>query len=208
MNRNILPLFSSPIYEAELEISDNENNSILNFVRSINYRKCIDSLNLSDGFISEEQNILNLPQLKKLKKLIETELNLFLYDGLSIDKNQKLKHLCSWSVKHKYGDKSHIHMHTNSMFSGVYYLKVPENSGNILTFHSQRLKMVVPTFAEYTQLNSTIWKLDIYDKKLVLFPSDVYHSVPVSESNEDRYSISFNYFLTGKFGKPTGYAFF
>jgi uncharacterized protein (TIGR02466 family) len=209
MDRKITPLFSVPLYKTELEITDEENNNFLNVVESLDYYLSTDDMDHLNGFISNNQNILELIQFQKLKNLIETELKVFLYDCLKIDQSQQIRHSCSWITKHEYGHCSHQHTHNNSLFSGVYYIKVPKDSGEFLTLHSPiDHRIVVPTLTEFNMLNSTLWDEEVYEKKLLLFPSSLKHGVSVSKSYEARYCLAFNYFLTGKFGTDTSHAYF
>ena len=80
----------------------------------------------------------------------------------------------SFNWPHKHGSISH------SALSGVLYLKVPKNSGQILFHH--------PADADFTFPNMTSYK----EKHLILFPNFLVHSVLPNKSNEDRISIAFN----------------
>lgn len=209
MTQGIHPLFSFPVYETDLGIEDCNHKNFFNIIKSLNYYQYFDSDGLKNGAISKEQNVLDLKELESLKKNIETELKIYLYEILKIKKNSEIKHLCSWSVKHQFGDKSHEHSHNNSLFSGVYYLKVPKNSGENIIFHrTDKYSGVKPQFEEYNIFNSDTWEINVCEKKLLLFPSNLKHSVPISKSHKPRYTISFNYFLSGKFGFDTSHAEF
>jgi ectoine hydroxylase-related dioxygenase (phytanoyl-CoA dioxygenase family) len=43
--------------------------------------------------------------------------------------------------------------------------------------------------------------LNVKEGTIVIFPSHLEHSVEKNNSNENRYSIAFNFYVRGKFGK-------
>ena len=80
------------------------------------------------------------------------------------------------------GESTGWHDHKErSKLSGVYYLHVPDNSGDI----HFRKKIDDETFE---------WKMKSKTGKLILFDSSIEHSVPENKSKEDRISIAFNLF--------------
>ena len=68
-----------------------------------------------------------------------------------------------------------------SELSGVYYPHVPDNSGDI----HFRKKIGDETFE---------WEIKSQTGKLILFDSNIEHSVPENKSKEKRISIAFNLF--------------
>tara|TARA_B100000963_G_scaffold215211_1_gene187708 strand:+ start:826 stop:1422 length:597 start_codon:yes stop_codon:yes gene_type:complete len=89
------------------------------------------------------------------------------------------------------------HTHPDAHFSGVLWLKVPENSGKI--------KFDNPfNHSGYTEILSYLPELKdqtgfyngmSYDPKvgrMISFPSSLRHEVGINESNEDRIAISYN----------------
>lgn len=98
-------------------------------------------------------------------------------------------------------DFNKIHMHPNSLLSGVFYVKTPKNCGRIvfknpnpyhfffienLTIHNQL------EIERYNGFNSAIWVITPKPNLLLLFPSWLEHHVEPNESNETRISYSFN----------------
>lgn len=97
------------------------------------------------------------------------------------------------------------HIHANSLVSGVYYIKVPKDSGRIVfnrsTNEYDRMHNIQSIYAENdTQVdnpetNNTHWYYPV-EGMLVLFPSHVSHYVEqnVTEDESDgRISLSFNF---------------
>ena len=80
------------------------------------------------------------------------------------------------------GESTGWHDHKNrSVLSGVYYLKVPDNAGDIIFRKRDKDKIVE-------------WNIRSETGKLILFHSNIEHSVTINESNHDRISIAFNLF--------------
>ena len=87
------------------------------------------------------------------------------------------------------------HIHGNSIISGCVYLKVPQNSGNLL-FHPNMMEhYFYTTYTNCdTDFSSKETEFTAEEKKVILFPSFLPHSVSPNNSNEDRISIAFNFY--------------
>lgn len=98
------------------------------------------------------------------------------------------------SGKHAYDV---CHVHPQSLLSGVFYVKVPANSG-ALTFRNDK------EFQSFREWQLKSWALtDRYNMspafecapaegRMILFPAWLPHEVGINLSDEDRISISFN----------------
>jgi uncharacterized protein (TIGR02466 family) len=105
-----------------------------------------------------------------------------------------------WININKKGDYNDAHDHPNSILSGVFWAKIPENCGR-LVFNSPN------GFAENTLLNSidenikqehnysSTFVFTPNEGTLILFPSHLQHFVEPNKSDEDRISIAFNLFV-------------
>jgi uncharacterized protein (TIGR02466 family) len=149
----------------------------------------------SDSSISKSQQVLLDQRFLNHKEIVE-----------------ELKHTCSWMVFHGRNDFSPIHMHCNSMFSGVLYLSCNENSGDI----KFSMPLTIPTWSSST-LNP-LWNVvdnNIFNSRefsytpnsgdILIFPSHTFHEVEKNKSNINRYCLAFNYILSGMMGTETGY---
>ena len=80
------------------------------------------------------------------------------------------------------GESTGWHDHKKgSELSGVYYLHVPDNSGDI-------------HFRKKDDDEIFEWEIKSQTGKLILFDSSIEHSVPKNKSKENRISIAFNLF--------------
>lgn len=85
-----------------------------------------------------------------------------------------------WFNIAKPGDSTGWHDHKErALLSGVYYLKVPENSGNI---HFR--KKIGKRYRE--------WEISSQTGRMILFHSNIEHSVSKNNSKSNRISIAFN----------------
>lgn len=99
-----------------------------------------------------------------------------------------------WVNINKKGDSNsrHLHYTSNLYLSGVYYVKVPENSGNI-RFYDPRGPIVrdaqdtVHFYGEY------MYQYIVPQEGMIIFfPTWLEHDVEENQSDEDRVSIAFN----------------
>ncbi len=103
----------------------------------------------------------------------------------------------AWININKLGDYNIKHYHPNCDLSGVLWIKIPKDSGDII-FEN-------PTaFQSYNEIDSYMDDFknrnNIYQSyyfppiegRLFIFPSHLQHHVNENESNKDRISVSFN----------------
>ena len=110
----------------------------------------------------------------------------------------KIKNVISsmWLNINGYKDSNGLHLHTLAIFSGVYYVKTPENCGNIV-FENPAADVMdyahcVMNFTELNKYNSSYHWYQAKENTLYIFPSWLKHKVEPNMSNDERISISFN----------------
>ena len=97
-----------------------------------------------------------------------------------------------WCNINYLGSFNKPHRHNGSIVSGVYYVKVPKNSGNIVFTQPYILAMYQELY-EFNQYNSETWNIAPEENKCLLFPSYLEHYVESNLNKKERISISFNY---------------
>lgn len=107
----------------------------------------------------------------------------------------------AWININNKGHANRAHKHTGSLFSGVYYVKVPKDSGNIeftnpIQDHPHEIQDWM--LADYNAFTATSWNVEPEEGKLLIFPSWLLHYVYPSHSDESRISIAFNSSLRKK----------
>ena len=193
MSSELIPLFSTPVYKAQVQIPK------LEVLGTLKYEDYPDKT----GASSENTVILLSKAFRDLRDQIEQHLNTYVFDVLKSAQG-KIKHTQSWINLHRPGDYAPKHYHCNSMYSGIVYLKVPENGGGLIFSNNPgAMQQLSPTTTEGNLFNSNRWGFPVTDGDIFIFPSHLTHSTEVNESNEDRYCLAFNYFLEGILGQDT-----
>ena len=106
-----------------------------------------------------------------------------------------------WANINPPGGYNRPHIHPNSHFSGVYYIKAPQNSGEIV-FNDPRsaAHMVMPERVKDIKPPSHLWRevrVIPLEGRMLMFPSWLWHCVEPNESNDIRISVSFNFIQKG-----------
>ena len=93
------------------------------------------------------------------------------------------------------GSFNSVHNHINGYISGVYYVTVPKNSGNLILTAPDKNERYMAWMEKNGISNNTLKNNFSYtpvENEIVLFPSWLDHNVEVNNSLENRISISFN----------------
>ena len=101
-----------------------------------------------------------------------------------------------WANINGPGNYNRPHVHPNSLFSGVYWIKTPENSGNLMLYDPRPgTHMSMPNRTD-GKLPPELWREVQYSPKAgtcLMFPAWVWHEVKPNKSNDIRISVSFNF---------------
>ena len=196
-------LFPTPVYQNFLEFRPSELKSMIDYVSNLDWASDKDIYEGPNGETTKlEADLLSEPELENLRKKIDEEVYNFA-KSLQIDFSKHgLKRINSWGNLQKKGNYIKEHRHNNTQFSGVFYLQTPENSGDII-FTTRNATWInsywEPSLTGYDDLNSFEKRFSPQQCGIFLFPAHLDHYVTPSHSEEERYSISFNYNLDGKF---------
>jgi len=92
------------------------------------------------------------------------------------------------------------HIHPNSLFSGVYYVKSNPNAGRLKIYDPRPgIQMVMPIRKD-GKPPKHLWRdanLDPITGRIIIFPAWLWHSVEPNQSNDLRISVSFNFIQYG-----------
>ncbi len=101
-----------------------------------------------------------------------------------------------WANINYPGHFNRPHLHPNALFSGVYWVKAPEKSGNLMLYEPRPgVQCTMPNRKE-GKLPPELWREIHYQPKagtIVMFPAWLWHEVRLNESNDIRISVSFNF---------------
>ena len=101
-----------------------------------------------------------------------------------------------WANINGPGNFNRPHIHPNSLFSGVYWVKTPQKSGNLMVYDPRPgVQMTMPN-RKKGELPPELWREVHYEPKAgrcIMFPSWLWHEVKPNQSNDTRISVSFNF---------------
>lgn len=136
--------------------------------------------------------LLDTPPFDSLIEIIRTEVREFaLKLKLDIDNYPLGVNEC-WLNVYTKGNSQDVHIHRNSIISGIYYPKAPEGCADVL-FHSPWAEqMLEPPVTETDPVNAPCYNVTPVSGRMVLFRSWLRHSVKLNTTDEERISIAFN----------------
>ena len=107
--------------------------------------------------ISLDVNVLNMPELKRVREQIEFNLRVFWRDFMTATCEAELKLNQSWVNITAPGQSHHRHWHTNSMYSGVVFW----------CDHTSKITFINPRYPQLDfdtgvshESNSAIWQVE------------------------------------------------
>ena len=144
-------------------------------------------------------NMAELPQFKKLVDMLYA-CQKTIYEQEHYESEPVLGNM--WANINPPGGSNRAHQHPNSLWSGVYYIKAPKNSGDLkiddprssaAMYRPQQKKGPMPT----RLFRETHYKP--IAGRCIMFPSWLMHCVDPNNSNDIRISVSFNFLQKGMF---------
>ncbi len=193
MAEKILPLFATPVLhmtEVGMDLK-----KLKKFI--LNTKKMNDGRTLTNVGGWQSNDLQHKPN-EELQKFIEILKGVATRYSIGIEIEPKYKLEQIWANVNGPKDFNERHKHLNAIYSGVYFVDVPENSGNFSLTHN------VPDFnfawchfngikiKKYNAFNAGTWNIKPQADELFLFPSWAEHKVTPNLSNSDRISISFD----------------
>ena len=141
--------------------------------------------------------ILDNPELENIRKWIHLQINDYARNVMGSKSEMIITQ--SWLNKNGRGESHHEHAHPNSMISGVWYPQINENLPPI-EFRTPIHRDISMQIETYNQFNSATFMLPMKMGELIMFPSNLSHSVQPNLSDEERISLSFNTWCKGSLG--------
>ena len=92
------------------------------------------------------------------------------------------------------------HIHPNSLFSGVYYVKSNPQAGRLKIYDPRPGTQIVMPARKKGQPPKHLWRdanIDPIPGRIIMFPAWLWHSVEPNQSNDIRISVSFNFIQHG-----------
>lgn len=150
-----------------------------------------------EGNYNSEHNLDNLKEFSPLREFIWQSILEYVkfvgYDLVNLETTRLGVVWASVNTKFSYHEQ---HIHPNSFLSGVYYVKVPKNSGNINFIDPRNSMRTLELEPDRSGVLTDPLRRQIdvcpEDGMLLLFPSWLGHEVQQNMSDDERVSIAFN----------------
>jgi uncharacterized protein (TIGR02466 family) len=97
-----------------------------------------------------------------------------------------------WLNAYRRGHSQERHTHINYVFSGIYYLKAPPGASKLIVHAPTCDTMMVPMYLERTTLNTPYMEIEPQEGLMLMFKSNLRHSVKASDIDDERISIAMN----------------
>ena len=170
-------------------------------IDSLNNLKCIPPINHGVSNFSENTYIFDDSFYDALSEKIISAVNY--YSQVLQLRYDKFQFTQSWVTECVPGLQHRHHSHTNSIISGVYYFDTDESSSPIVFCDNAHTSVRFNTLA--LEDEPDLFVVPSIKNRLVLFPSYLEHSVPVTSVGKRR-SLAFNTLPLSKIGSERSFA--
>ena len=186
----LLMVFPTPVQIYKYEDSIEKE---LKYIEGIEWKQQVANAN----FKTKDSYLTKHEQLKKLVSFFKECIDD--YCNTVINSDQRLVITQLWGNRNPKGSKHHEHVHPNSILSGVFYLRQDPKLPPIQFSKSNQEAMKLDP-RKYNSYNAETFLLPCVSGELILFPSNLRHSVPTNQGDEERMSLSFNTFSIDALG--------
>ena len=133
------------------------------------------------------------PEYQKLVDMLY-EAQRTIYNQEHLDSEPVLGNM--WANINPPGGMNRAHQHPNSLWSGVYYVKAPKNSGLLKIDDPRSVASMSRPKQKEGKVPARLYREINYEPiagRLIMFPSWLMHCVDSNESDDIRISVSFNF---------------
>ena len=186
----LLMVFPTPVQIYKYEDSIEKE---LKHIEGIEWKQQVANGNFKtkDTYLTEHEQLKSIVSF--FKECIDD------YCNTIINSDQRLVITQLWGNRNPKGSKHHEHVHPNSILSGVFYLRQDPKLPPIQFAKSNQAGMKLDP-RKYNNYNAETFLLPCVSGELILFPSNLRHSVPINYGEEERISLSFNTFSIDALG--------
>ena len=138
-------------------------------------------------------NMHKLPEYKKLVDMLYA-CQKTIYEQEYYESEPVLGNM--WANINPPGGMNRAHQHPNSLWSGVYYIKAPKNSGHLKIDDPRSSAAMCRPRQKDGEKPPRLFRETHYEPiagRCIMFPSWLMHCVDPNESNDIRISVSFNF---------------
>ena len=204
-NHNLMQLFPTPLFignlkESEMHVVDELEKTILELVEK------------KEGFFEAgnytSDDLLHAPGrgFDKLSEIVLTEANT-ICDFLKI-KRDGLYISGMWANVTNPNHRHPIHIHPNSLLSGILYIKTPPKCGKTaFTDPRPGARVFEPSYEQMHEFNSGLFQYPPARGQMLMWQSFLTHGVErgfCEDENDMRIVVAFNVMMVGKIETMTG----
>tara|TARA_R110002012_G_scaffold286876_1_gene478775 strand:+ start:5715 stop:6299 length:585 start_codon:yes stop_codon:yes gene_type:complete len=185
--------FPTIIYAKDIQIDNNLLSNVI--VEMSKTDEGIKKTNMH-GWHSRDLNTSHKDFEPLVKELYNMQNEI--YEEEWLDRKPMLGNL--WANLNPPGGYNRPHIHANSLWSGVYYVKATENSGKLVCSDPRPgIQMNMPVRKSGTPPQH-LWRechLAPISGRIIMFPAWLWHCVEPNNSDDIRISVSFNFVQDG-----------
>ena len=193
--KKIYNLFPVPIFQYKIENYQEINQELLNYILELQKKNKIGNTHSNrGGWHSPNFDLVNEgPPINFINKFKD-----FLKHIISSDMGweyipNKQRIVAMWAIINKKNSFNVMHNHQNCYLSASYYVRKPEDSGDITFFDPKEAKTYrFPKIEKYTEYSAGTVTIKPEEGDLLIFPSYLYHAVGENLSDDNRVVVSFN----------------
>ena len=180
----LLQIFPTPILIIKYDDDISEETKYVENLEYISQKE-------NKNFKSKDSYLMKHEIFKNIKNFFGESITK--YTEKVLNSKQRLVITQCWTNKNPPGAKHHEHVHPNSILSGVFFFKIGGKLPPIQFAKTNQVAMKLDP-VKYNNITAETFLLPCVPGELLLFPSNLKHSVPMNLSEETRYSMSFNTF--------------
>ena len=183
--------FPTAVYEESLKL---DTNVLLNSILQLKEKDSKGLIKSNRNSYHSQDNLQTLDEFKEISNnIIDVVKQIFKEQAITT----KFILGNMWANINPRAGFNAVHTHPNSFLSGVYYVKVPQNSGELRLMDPRVQNLILVPDREDNIPEEYCNQQDYIpsENKLLIFPSYVPHLVIANESRDLRVSISFNIIL-------------
>ena len=194
MKSEMMNLFATPLYRANLERGYNEEE--LAFFKE----ELREPVRAIGNYGSKNKHVLDAAPMQHIRQQLQSHLDNYFKTVFDTSNDASLQITQSWLTLSRKGESHHPHTHPNSIASGVLYINLAEQDGiNFFRNDDYIWYELMRKNDNYYNASSYLINTGVGD--IIIFPSNVKHGVREVQNDVERVSLSFNSFFSGKLGR-------
>ena len=185
--------FPTIVYGKDVELNNDQlTRDIINWSKQ---DKGVQKTNYNGWHSTTDMGVK--PEYQQLvKELFKMQEEIF--NNEHLNRSSRLGNM--WANINPPGGMNQPHIHPNALFSGVYYVKSPVNSGRLKIYDPRPGVQFIMPIRKPGNPGKDLWReanIDPVEGRIIMFPAWLWHAVEENQSNDIRISVSFNFIQNG-----------